>query len=1245
MSYVLRSARVSSLLKSGETKPITVKKLTKKASDQSVKQVSKGKAKDHDLSIETVKEPLKQENEKLVGAHVSVSGGIHNAIKYSLIIGANAFAIFLRNQRRWDAQPLNPEHVSMFREGCEENMYPSGSVLPHGSYLINLGNPDQEKREKSYKAFLEDLKRCEILGLTLYNFHPGSTVGQCTPEESIQHIADCINRAHKETKSVICVVENMAGAGNSVGSKFEELGEIISLVKNKKRVGVCIDTCHTFAAGYDLRTKERYEETMSEFSRHVGFQYLRGMHLNDSLKELGSRVDRHANIGKGYLGLEPFRLIMNDSRMDEIPLILETPVPDDDLEIYQKEIALLYTLVGKQSLADANIPKNFVKSHDIIEITNSNSLEQMEKDKKNIRAIDDSNVTVPQKKKTKTKLGKSVLSKSVLFNARRLSFLSSLQLQKKSLVKLTKSQSRLYSLDVQKNEKETIIKLLYNIGSKKEAEQYLRQFSSVESQKFAVIKVGGAVISDEIDSLASSLSFLNRVGLYPIVLHGGGPQLNIELSKAGIKPDYKDGIRITDAKTLEIARSIFIKENLKLVEALEKLGTRARPITGGVFIADYLDRESYGYVGQITGINKNVVNASINAGALPILTSLAETPSGQILNVNADVAAGELAKVLEPLKIIYLNEKGGLINEETKKKIDVINLDEEYDHYMAQPWVKYGTRLKLIEIKDLLDHLPRSSSVAITAVGQLPKELFTDSGAGTLIRRGYRLFKYNSFDEMDKNKLQKILQTSPNSDFMSKISKKSYKVYSDEPYDVLAVVTQDKSNPNSIPLLEKFIATENSILSNIIDNIWQIIQNDNPRLLWAVDDHDENKAWHFSRSDGSYTINGKTLFWYGINVNDVSAAVKDFAATLFETNTTPSSGRAFANASRTFSTFARHNQHNNAFSMSNLSRRQYATLTSPSKVALIGARGYTGQNFVSLLNNHPHISLSHVSSRELEGQELSGYSKEKIKYVNLNTEQIKDMQKNGEVDCWVMALPNGICTPFVQAVNEGQTNKSLIVDLSADHRFNDEWTYGLPELGDRESFRNSTKISNPGCYATGSQLSIAPLLPYISETPTIFGVSGYSGAGTKPSPKNDPKFLENNMIPYSLTDHIHEREISYHLGRAVNFIPHVAPFFQGITLTVNIPLSKTFRSAEIRELYEQKYADEKLIKVVDDVPLVKDISKKHIVKIGGFGVHSSGKRVVIITTIDNLLKGAATQALQNINLALGYNEYEGIPME
>ncbi|RHZ63272.1 hypothetical protein Glove_330g67 [Diversispora epigaea] len=821
---------------------------------------------------------------------------------------------------------------------------------------------------------------------------------------------------------------------------------------------------------------------------------------------------------------------------------------------------------------------------------------------------------------------------------------------------------RYYSNDSPVNEKDTIVRLLYNIGSKMEVQQYLRHFSSVESQKFAVIKVGGAVLSEDLDNLASSLTFLNRVGLYPIVLHGAGPQLNELLEQSNIEPNYIDGIRVTDSKTLEIARKLFLQENLKLVEALERSGTRARPIPGGVFIADYLNREKYGYVGQITDVRKNVVEASVKAGALPILTSLAETPSGQILNVNADVAAGELARVLEPLKIIYLSEKGGLLHGETNQKIDLINLDEEYENYMAQPWVKFGTRLKLKEIKELLDCLPRTSSVAITATDKLHKELFTASGAGTLIRRGYRLFKFDSVNELDKKKLQKLASQVqlesplPNNQidlnsYIQELSKRSHTIYSDEPYEVLAIISPENDN-NQVPFLEKFILTKNSVLNNVIDNIWTMIRKDYPKLTWIVDDHDEIKSWYFEKSDGSYTKNGKTLFWYGIeNIDDVSNVISEFvniqSIPLSQQQQQHSSNNSTTTTTSSFPSLFQKNQKNgNAFTNSN---RLYSTL-SPTKVALIGARGYTGQNLISLIDKHPHISLSHVSSRELEGQKLEGYNKRDIKYVNLKLDQVKEMQKNNDIDCWVMALPNGICSPFVQAVNEGQKeqskgNKSVIVDLSADYRFTDEWTYGLPELYGRSAIKESSKISNPGCYATGSQLAISPLVPYIKETPTIFGVSGYSGAGTKPSPKNDPNFLKDNLIPYTLTDHIHEKEISYRLGRNVNFIPHVAPWFQGISLTINIPLSKSFKSSEIRELYEQKYVNEKLIKVTGEIPLVKDISEKHFVKIGGFGVHSSGKSVVIIATIDNLLKGAATQALQNMNLALGYEEYEGISLE
>ena len=279
----------------------------------------------------------------------------------------------------------------------------------------------------------------------------------------------------------------------------------------------------------------------------------------------------------------------------------------------------------------------------------------------------------------------------------------------------------------------TVVQLLSNIGSKREVQQYLSHFSSVSSQQFAVIKVGGAIITEHLESLTSALAFLNHVGLFPVVVHGAGPQLNKLLEDAGVEPQFEEGIRVTDGKTLAVARKLFLEENLKLVEKLEELGVRARPITSGVFGAEYLDKDKYNLVGKINKVNKGPIEAAINAGCLPILTSMAETPEGQVLNVNADVAAGELARELQPLKIVYLSEKGGLFNADTNEKISAINLDEEYEYLMSQWWCRYGTRLKIKETKQLLDGLPRTSSVAIIHPADLQKELFTDTGAGTLI--------------------------------------------------------------------------------------------------------------------------------------------------------------------------------------------------------------------------------------------------------------------------------------------------------------------------------------------------------------------------------------------------------------------------------------------------------------------------------------------------------------------------------
>lgn len=292
-------------------------------------------------------------------------------------------------------------------------------------------------------------------------------------------------------------------------------------------------------------------------------------------------------------------------------------------------------------------------------------------------------------------------------------------------------------------------------------------------------------------------------------------------------------------------------------------------------------------------------------------------------------------------------------------------------------------------------------------------------------------------------------------------------------------------------------------------------------------------------------------------------------------------------------------------------------------MALIGARGYTGSQLVNLFNSHPNLELSHVSSRELAGQQLQGYTKSDVTYKNMSPDDCKTLQESGEVDAWIMALPNGVCKPFVDAIDAAQgDHKSVIVDLGADYRFESDWTYGLPELYNREALRSATRISNPGCYATSIQMLIAPLAKYIdpSNPPTAFGISGYSGAGTKKGtePKITPESLHGGVRPYSLTDHIHEREASTHLSDLTHFpfqlgfVPVVAPWFQGILSTVNVPLTSDLRASNVRELFEEKYEGEPLVKLNTNVPEIGEISGQHGFVAGGFQVHSGGKRAVVV---------------------------------
>jgi len=277
---------------------------------------------------------------KRVGAHVSAGGGVENAPLNAKKIGAKAFALFTKNQRQWKAKPLTNDNIEKFRQNCEDAGYLPEHVLPHDSYLINLGHPEKEGLEKSRDAFLDEMQRCEQLGLKLLNFHPGSHLKKIEEDACLKRIAESINIALDKTKGVSAIIENTAGQGTNMGFMFEHLATIIDNVDDKKRVGVCLDTCHTFTAGYDLRTKKAFKATMDEFEKIVGFKYLSAMHLNDSKPDLGARVDRHQSIGKGKLGVDPFRFIMNDKRFDEIPMVLETI----DDTIWAEEIELLYSL-------------------------------------------------------------------------------------------------------------------------------------------------------------------------------------------------------------------------------------------------------------------------------------------------------------------------------------------------------------------------------------------------------------------------------------------------------------------------------------------------------------------------------------------------------------------------------------------------------------------------------------------------------------------------------------------------------------------------------------------------------------------------------------------------------------------------------------------------------------------------------------------------------------------------------------
>ncbi len=412
-----------------------------------------------------------------------------------------------------------------------------------------------------------------------------------------------------------------------------------------------------------------------------------------------------------------------------------------------------------------------------------------------------------------------------------------------------------------KQTRQTIVRLLSSMASAKEISQYLKRFSQVDAKRFAVVKVGGAVLRDDLEALTSSLAFLQQVGLTPIVVHGAGPQLDEELAAAGIEKRTVDGLRVTSPQALAIVRRVFQAQNLKLVEALQQTDARATSITSGVFEAEYLDEARLGLVGRVTGVNLAPIEASLHAGSIPVIASMGETVGGQILNVNADFAANELVQVLQPYKIIFLTGTGGLLDADGQV-IDSINLSTEYEHLIAQPWINGGMRVKIEQIKDLLDTLPLTSSVSITKPAELAKELFTHKGSGTLVRRGERVLRVTAWGELDLARIRELIESSFGRTLVADYFERTrlFRAYVSENYRTALILTEE----DGIAYLDKFAVLDDAQGEGLGRAVWQVMREENPRLFWRSRHGNLVNHFYYAESDGCYKQERWKVFWYGL---------------------------------------------------------------------------------------------------------------------------------------------------------------------------------------------------------------------------------------------------------------------------------------------------------------------------------------------------------------------------------------------
>jgi acetylglutamate kinase len=410
--------------------------------------------------------------------------------------------------------------------------------------------------------------------------------------------------------------------------------------------------------------------------------------------------------------------------------------------------------------------------------------------------------------------------------------------------------------------RQTIVRLLSGMGSTKEISQYLKRFSRLDAARFAVVKVGGAILRDELDALVSSLAFLQQVGLTPIVVHGAGPQLDEAMLAAGIEKHIVDYLRHTDAAVLAVVRRVLRHENLRLVEALQAEGVRATSIQSGVFESAFLDQDRYGLVGRVTNVDTDGIHAAIKVGSIPVIASLGETADGQIVNVNADWAANELIKTLQPYKIVFLTGTGGLLDGEGRV-IDSINLSTEYDELLAQPWLHSGMRVKIEQIHDLLMALPPSSSVSITRPAELAKELFTHKGSGTLVRRGERVLRAQRWDELDLPRLRELIESAFGRRLVDDYFERTplLRAYVSEHYRTAVLLT----DVDGVPYLDKFAVLDDAQGEGLGRAVWQVMREETPSLFWRSRHHNAVNSFYHAESDGCYRQDKWKAFWYGLD--------------------------------------------------------------------------------------------------------------------------------------------------------------------------------------------------------------------------------------------------------------------------------------------------------------------------------------------------------------------------------------------